>query len=111
MGRLGEAALADPTEQRSSWLAVNRAVNSGAYVLTLGLWEAKIAWTARTNGWGARRQHMISVLLTLALVAICSFCFWCAIGKTTLVSKRNSFIYYQNTSGFFDVTFYPCRVS
>lgn len=67
MGRLGKAALADPTDQRSSWLAVNRPVNSGAYVLTLGLWEAKIALTAQADGVGARRQHMISVLLTLAL--------------------------------------------
>lgn len=90
MGRLGKAALADPTDQRSSWLAVNRPVNSGAYVLTLGLWEAKIALTGQTDGVGARRQHMISVLLTLALVAICSLCFWYTIGKTTLVSKWNS---------------------
>lgn len=57
---------------------------------------------------GAQRQHMISVLLTLALVAICTFCFWCSIGKTTLVLKRNGFMYvfiyfklhqlFQNTS-------------
>lgn len=53
MGRLGKAALADPTDQRYSWLAVNRPVNSGAYVLTLGLWEAKIALTAQANGVGA----------------------------------------------------------
>lgn len=69
---------------------------------------------------GAQRQHMISVLLTLALVAICTFCFWCSIGKTTLVLKWNGFIYvfiyfklhqlFQNTS-FFYVTFYPHRVS
>lgn len=52
MGRLGTAAIADPTDQKSSWLTVNRPVNSGAYVLTLGLWEAKIALTAQANGWG-----------------------------------------------------------
>lgn len=58
-GTSGKAALADPTEQPSSWLAVNRPVNSGAYVLTLGLREAKIALTARADGVGARRQHMM----------------------------------------------------
>lgn len=71
MGRLGKAPLADPTEQRSSWLVVNRPVNSGAYVLTPGLWEAKIALTAQAVKVGARRQHVISVL-TFAQVAIYS---------------------------------------
>lgn len=77
--------------------------------LTLGLWEAEIALTAQAGGAGARRQHMISVLLTFALVAICNLCFWCTIGKITVVSKWNSFL---DTFGlFFYVTFYPYRVS
>lgn len=49
MGRLGSAARAQPVDQRLSWRAVNGLVNSGAYVLTLGLWEAKIAVTTPVN--------------------------------------------------------------
>lgn len=105
MGRLGEAALAEPTNQRSSWLAVNRPVNSGAYVLTLGLWKAKIASAAQAGWMRARRQHVIGVPLTLAPVAICSLCFCCTAVKTTL-TFTNFHQPFQDTSDPFCVTFY-----
>lgn len=84
MGRLGSAVRVKPADQRLSWLAVNRPCKQWRLCADQeprgGKNSLDKTWTPaqkKSNNKKALRQHMISVLLTFALLffQLCCSCY------------------------------------